>query len=293
MESKVTETLENVANDPKLTNGFNLGEFLKFEIAGFKIGNIIFAIVILIIGVVIKYIIDLILKKILTKPDTNPKIGNAIKKIADVIIIFFIIMTVASALGVNTASIIALVSVMSLGIVLALNDILGNMAGGIEILTSKIFQIGDYIMVGEAEGFVEGMNLTHTTIRTLDNYVISIPNKDVSSKAVCNFHGKNLRRNPIVVTASYDSDSDLVEKALIEAATDEPAVLADPKPFVFLTNYLESSIQYTLYFWTPAKNWWEPKMHVNKRIREKFKKYGLEMTYNHLNVHFDKEFIEK
>lgn len=293
MDNNVSDTIEKVAKDPKLTNGFNLWEFLKFEIGGFKIGNIIFAIGILIIGVVIKYIIDLILKKILIKSGVNSKIANAINKIVDVLIIFIIIVTVASAMGVNTASIIALVSVLSLGIVLALNDILGNMAGGIEILASKIFTQNDYIAIDGVEGFVEGMNLTHTTIRTVDNHVISIPNKEVSSKTVCNFHGKNLRRNPIVVTASYDADSDIVEKALIEAAADEPAVLADPKPFVFLTNYLESSIEYTLYFWTPAKNWWEPKMHVNRRIRDKFRKYDIEMTYNHLNVHFDREFTEK
>lgn len=293
MENQVSDTIAKVANDPKLNNGFNLEEFLKFEIGGFKIGNIIYAVIILFVGLVIKYIIDRLVSRILNRTDANAKTAKIIQKIVDFILVYVLVVIVASALGVNTASIIALASVFSLGIVLALNDILSNMAGGIEILTSKIFAIDDFIEMDGVQGFVEGMNLTHTKIRTVDNNVMYIPNKEVSSKSVCNYYGKPKRRIPIVVTASYDSETDMVEKALLEAATDEPATLKDPAPFVFLTDYLDSSIEYTLYFWTPSNNWWEPKNHVNRRIREKFSKYGIEMTYNHLNVHFDKDNIEK
>lgn len=285
MESQVTEAITEVAADPALQKSFDLKVFLSYEIGGFTIGKILAALVVLIIGLLIRKILDKLIEKILNKAETNTKVSKLIQKVADVLIVFIIIMIAASTLGINTGSIIALAAVFSLGIVLALNDILSNLAGGIEIIASKIFRIDDFIEVGGVSGSVIGMNLTHTRIKTPDNQIISVPNKEISSKTVINYNTNPTRRNPITITASYDSPTELVIKALIESATEEPAVLKEPAPFVYITDYKESSIEYTLYFWTPSNDWWAPKLCINTRIREKFAKYGVEMTYGHINVH--------
>lgn len=285
MESQVTEAITEAATDPALQKSFDLKVFLSYEVGGFTIGNILAALVVLIIGLLVKKILDRLIDKILNKAGTNAKVSKLIQKVADVLIVFIIIMITASTLGINTGSIIALAAVFSLGIVLALNDILSNLAGGIEIIASKIFRIDDFIEVGGVSGSVIVMNLTHTRIKTPDNQIISVPNKEISSKTVINYNTNPTRRNPIAVTASYDSPTELVVKALIESAAEEPAVLKDPAPFVYITDYKESAIEYTLYFWTPSNDWWQPKMRINTRIREKFAKYGVEMTYGHVNVH--------
>ena len=263
----------------------NMNVFLNAEVGGFSIGKILSAIIVLIVCLIVKKMLKKVIGKILGKSKMDEKAANVIAKIADIVIVFLIIMLVASTLGVNTTSLIALATALSLGVSLALNDIIANIAGGLVMMSSKTFGIGDYIEVGGSAGTVTEIHLAHTRIQTLDNQMITIPNKDIAASKVTSYTANPIRRTNIVVTASYEAPTETVKKALMEAITDEATVLQDPAPAVFLTNYGESSIEYTLYFWTKNADFLSAKLDILERIREKFAKYGVEMTYNHVNVH--------
>lgn len=263
----------------------NLNALLNADVGGFSIGKIISAIVVLIVCLIVKKALDKVIAGILNKSKMDEKVKGIVEKIIGAVLYFLIIMLVASTLGVNTSSLIALATALSLGVSLALNDIIANIAGGLVMLEAKTFKVGDYISVAGQEGTVKEIHLARTKIQTLDNQIITIPNKDVAGSTVINYTDNPTRRTNIVVSASYDSDIATVKKALMEAITDEATVLTDPAPAVFLTNYGASAIEYTLYFWTLDADFLGAKLDILERIHEKFEKYGVEMSYNHVNVH--------
>ena len=263
----------------------NTNALLSADIGGFSLGKIISAIVVLIVCLIVKKAIDKVVSKILKKSKMDDRVQGIVAKVVNIVLIFLIIMLVASTLGVNTTSLIALATALSLGVSLALNDIIANIAGGLVMLEAKTFKIGDYISLAGVEGTVKEIHLARTRIQTLDNQIITIPNKDVAGSTVTNYTDNTTRRTNIVVSASYDSDPEIVKKALMEAITDEATVLSDPAPAVFLTNYGASTIEYTLYFWTENANFLSAKLDILDRIHTKFDKYGVQMSYNHVNVH--------
>ena len=176
-------------------------------------------------------------------------------------------------------------SVLTLGVTLAAEDILGNVAGGLVILFSRPFSLGDEIEVGGTTGTVREITLTHTKIETPDGQLVLQPNREMSSSKIVNFTALGRRRIVYKVTASYDAPSETVISACMDAVSAFPAVLKDPAPTVYLSNYGASSIEYTIRCWTAAGDYWATYFQMYGLLRGTFAKRGVEMTYDHLNVH--------
>ena len=182
-------------------------------------------------------------------------------------------------------SLVALLSVCSLGVTLAMEDILGNMAGGLVILSTHPFHIGDYVEADGVGGTIEEIALNHTKLLTANGQYILVPNRALSSSKITNYSRLGRRRIGIAVTASYDASTKDVFAACAEAMDMTPNLLSDPAPVTRLTGYGESSIEYTLYCWTAVGDYWDSYFALMENIRTAFDKYNVEMTYNHLNVH--------
>ena len=182
-------------------------------------------------------------------------------------------LIVAESLNIPMTSLVALLSVGSLGVTLAAEDILGNVAGGLVILSAHPFSIGDYVEVGGVAGTVHEISLNHTKLVTPDGHLVMLPNKELASSQMTNYTVLGRRRVVQRVTASYD------------APTETENLLEDPAPTVYLTAYKESSIEYTVYCWATPENWWGAYLALGEHLRDAFREYGVEMTYNHLNVH--------
>ncbi|MBD9196837.1 MAG: hypothetical protein EGQ09_07265, partial [Clostridiales bacterium] len=191
----------------------------------------------------------------------------------------------AEALGFNTSSLTALLSVLTLGITLAAEDILGNVAGGLVILSSRPFALGDFIEAGGISGTVREIGLNHTKLETPDGQMVLMPNKDLSSSKIINYTVLGRRRVVRTVTASYDAPTEEVKAACLEAVAAAPGILSDPAPAVQLTNYGASSIEYTIFCWCSVEDYWPVYFAVNENLRSAFANHGVEMTYDHLNVH--------
>ena len=192
---------------------------------------------------------------------------------------------VIGSLGIDMTSLVALLSVASLGITLAAEDILANIAGGLVILSSRPFTIGDYIEVSGVSGTVEEISLNHTKLTTPDGLLVMLPNKELASSKVSNYTLLGRRRVTRKVTASYDAPTETVKAACREALAQTEHILEDPAPSVYLTNYGDSSIEYTVYCWATPENYWDVYFALGERLRETFAAHGVEMTYDHLNVH--------
>lgn len=191
----------------------------------------------------------------------------------------------AEALGLNTSSLTALVSVLTLGVTLAAEDILGNVAGGLVILSSHPFNIGDEIEVAGTSGVVREITLNHTKLETFNGQVIMQPNKELSSSRIVNYTAMGRRRVVRTVTASYDAPTEVVKAACLEAVAATPNVLTEPAPSVYLTDYGSSAIEYSVRCWAETKDYWDVYYALNENLRTAFAAHGVEMTYDHLNVH--------
>ena len=169
--------------------------------------------------------------------------------------------------------------------VLAAEDILGNVAGGLVILSSHPFALGDFIEAGGTSGTVREIGLNHTKLETANGQMILMPNKDLSSSKIINYTVLGRRRIVRTVTASYDAPTETVMTACMEAVEATANILPDPAPAVHLTDYGASSIEYTIYCWCTVENYWPAYHSINEKLRDTFAKHNVEMTYDHLNVH--------
>lgn len=202
------------------------------------------------------------------------------------ILLYFVAGTiVASSLNIDVTSLIALLSVAGLALSLAIQGALSNLAGGIVILTTRPLHAGDYVSIGDSEGFVEEIGMTYTKLKTFDRRIIFIPNSTVTSSNIVNYTLDGKRRVEITVTASYSCPVDAVKAALTQAADNLGGFYQDPPYFVHVTGYGESAIEYTVRMYCDAESYWDQYYGLMEEIKRTFDEDGIEMTYPHLNVH--------
>ena len=263
-----------------------LGATLGATLGGYSLSKILSALVTLLVCLIA---VRLIMKITARLVDRMQKVNDRLQKLiltaVKALLYVLTVIITAEALGFNTSSLTALLSVLTLGITLAAEDILGNVAGGLVILSSRPFAVGDFIEAGGISGTVREIGLNHTKLETPDGQMVLMPNKDLSSSKIINYTVLGRRRVVRTVTASYDAPTEDVKAACLEAVAAVPGILSDPAPAVQLTNYGASSIEYTIFCWCSVEDYWPVYFAVNENLRSAFTNHGVEMTYDHLNVH--------
>ena len=159
------------------------------------------------------------------------------------------------ALGIDVTSIVALASVLTLALSLALQNMVSNILGGFTILYTHPFHSGDYVEIAGQGGTVKEINMTYTMLATGDNKLISIPNSSVVAAQIVNYSAAETRRVEIPVSASYDAPTRQVIDALVLAGTVDN-VLPDPEPRAVITAYGDSAISYSLRLWVKTPDYW-------------------------------------
>ena len=244
-------------------------------------------VIIAVVGTLLIRIVNRTLKKILENSKLEKAAHSLIKTLVKTVLYILLGLILASSLGIDITGIVALASVASLAISLALQNMLANVIGGFTLLYTHPFSSGDYVEIAGQSGTVQEVGIAYTRLTTPDNKLVSIPNSAVVAAEIVNYTVTGTRRVDVNITASYDADPDVVVGALLEAAQDD-RVLADPAPFAALTAYGDSTISYTVRVWTKTEDYWDVYHKINRGIRDIFREKGIEMTYPHLNVHLDK-----
>ena len=244
----------------------NISQIISRSIGGYSIGSILSALLTFLICLIVVRLVLKLCSRLLSRANRlNERLQKVIITSLKTLLYLLTIIITAEALGINTSSLTAIMSVLTLGVTLAAEDILGNVAGGLVILFSHPFSLGDEIEVGGTTGTVREISLTHTKI--------------------VNFTVLGRRRIVYKVTASYDAPTDEVKQACMDAVLAFPAVLKEPTPTVYLSNYGASSIEYTIRCWTAADAYWDTYFKMYERLRNTFAKHNVEMSYDHLNIH--------
>lgn len=268
----------------------NLSKIMQTTLGGYSLGHILSAILTLLICLVTVRLLLKLAKRLLDRSKRmNDRLRQIILTAVKVVLYILTGIITAGALGLNTSSLTALVSVLTLGVTLAAEDILGNVAGGLVILSSHPFNIGDEIEVSGTTGIVREITLNHTKIETFDGQFVMQPNKELSSSRVINYTAMGRRRVVRKITASYDAPTEQVKAACLEAVAATPNVLPSPAPVVYLTDYGSSAIEYSVRCWTETKDYWGAYFALNENLRDAFAAHNVEMTYDHLNIHISEK----
>jgi small conductance mechanosensitive channel len=201
-------------------------------------------------------------------------------------VVFLIGLLVALAqVGVSVTPMIAGLGVVGFIVGFALQDTLSNFAAGAMILAYRPFDTGDFIAAGEAEGTVLKMNLVNTTIVTVENKVLIIPNSKIWGGVIMNVTGQKLRRTDIIYRVSYADDVDLVQGILEELIDADERWLDDPEPLVRLKQYSESSIDFMVRAYAKTDEYWEAVWALNKAVKKRFDAEGITIPFPQREVH--------
>ena len=250
-------------------------------------GNLLKAVLTFAVGMLAIRIVMKLIRMTLEKSKLEKAAYSLITSLASAAMYILLGLVTASTLGIDVTSIVALASVLTLALSLALQNMVSNIIGGFTILYTQPFHSGDYVEIAGQGGTVVEINMTYTMLSTPDNKRIAIPNSSVVAAQIVNYSAAETRRVEVVASASYDAPVQKVLDALLEAGSLEQ-VLSDPAPAAVVTAYGDSAISYSLRLWVKNADYWDVYFAVNKRVKEVFDAEGIEMTYPHLNVHLDK-----
>ena len=239
----------------------------------------------LVAWIVIKVVMKTVDRLLAKSKKIDGALKNLVRNAINVLLWIVAIIIVANALGIDTASLVALVSVAGLALSLAVQNVMANLFSGITLLITKPFAAGDFVDVAGKTGTIKSVGLFYTELDTLDNIAVSIPNGDVTASAINNYSREPLRRVDQYFSASYDEDTEKVKAAILEAIGEDDKILQDPAPFVRLFAYEGSSIKYVTRVWCKNADYWDVFFGMNERVRESFKRNKVAMSYEHVNVH--------
>ena len=250
--------------------------------------NVLPSVLLLAAGVLVARAILKLARKSLSKTRLEKAAISLILSLTKVVLYGLLGLMAASKLGIDVTGVVALASVASLALSLALQDSLSNVIGGFLLLTNHPFHSGDYVEVAGQAGTVQTIDITYTKLTTGDNKTISIPNSAVVAGNIVNFSTSGTRRVEINVSASYAAPIATVKAALLEAAKLDTVLDTPAAPFAAVMSYGDSAINSTLRVWVSANDYWNTYFTINENIKAEFDKAGVERTYPHLNVHLDK-----
>ena len=242
------------------------------------------AILLLIVCLIVSRILLAASGKLLNKSKLDKSLHAIIRSTLKVLLIFLTIMIVAPSLGIDTASLLAVLSIAGVAVSLSIQGILGNFFSGVTLLMSKPYKIGDFVTIGGQTGTIVETGLTHTKLHTLDNQVILVPNSSVTSNTIVNVSAEENRRVDFTFTASADCAEEAVIAAITEAAQIDLLIPEEPV-FVKLSGFKDGAVEYTLRVWVKNADYWDAHFAILSRVKQAYADHGVTMDVPHVRVH--------
>ncbi len=224
------------------------------------------------------------LGSLLQRRQVDPSLHGFVESLLGIVLKVLLLVSVASMVGVETTSFIAVIGAAGLAIGLALQGSLANFAGGVLILVFRPFRVGEWIEAQGVAGTVHSVQIFHTILKSGDNKTIVVPNGSLSNGHITNYSREPRRRADINVGIDYSADIKLARKILLEIAEDE-RVLRDPAPAVFVTGLGDSSVNLSLRVWVATGDFWPVTFGFTELLKERFDEAGIGIPYPQRVMH--------
>ena len=214
-------------------------------------------------------------------------LSRFIGSLVSIILRILLLISVASMIGVETTSFIAMIGAAGLAIGLALQGSLANFAGGVLIMLFRPFRAGDWIEAQGVSGSVDSIQIFHTTLKTADNKVVIVPNGALSNGHITNYSRESTRRAEIVVGIDYSSDIKRAREVLLDIAND-PRVHRDPAPVVFVTGLGDNAVNLSMRVWVNTGDFWPVTFEFIELAKERLTAAGIGIPFPQRVVHLSK-----
>lgn len=247
--------------------------------------SVILAIIIFIVGRFLISIINRLFEQMLERRKLDATIQTFLRSFINILLTILLLVSVVSALGVNTTSFAALLASAGVAVGMALSGNLQNLAGGLIILLFKPYKVGDYIDAQGISGTVKEIQIFHTVLVTPDNKIIYAPNGSLSSSSVTNYSLNETRRVEWKIGVDYGSDIDKVRATVLSLIQKDSRILAEPAPFVVLGELADSSVNITIRVWAKSSDYWAVYFDMNENIYNEFNKQGITFPFPQITVH--------
>jgi small conductance mechanosensitive channel len=257
----------------------------------FRLGiRIVLAFLVLLVGVQLIKLARSILKKGLKRSRVDESAVRFIDSFVKYSLYFLLVILIASWMGVDAASIIALLGSASVAVGLALQGSLSNLAGGVLILILKPFSIGDYIRDGLGnEGTVDTIDVFYTHLITPDNKSIVLPNGTLSGGCITNYTKCDRRRIDISVGIAYEEDIRKAREVLLQVLMEEPGILKDEDMRVFVDSLADSAVLLNVRGWAEKDAFWETKWRLAENVKYALDDAGIRIPFPQMDVHLDRK----
>jgi len=213
-------------------------------------------------------------------PPVDETLGNFIGSIARYAVAAMVFVAAIGQVGVQTASLVAMLGAATLAIGLALQGTLSNVAAGVMLMLFRPYKLGDYVEVAGKEGVVNDMNIFTTNLATVDNKEVIIANGEAWGSTIQNFTSLGLRRVDVDYGIHYDDDIDKAIKIINDTAGKHPDVLSEPHgPWAKVVTLNESSVDIQSRVWCKPEHYWDVMFDLKKSIKEAFDKNGITIPY--------------
>jgi small conductance mechanosensitive channel len=264
--------------------------FEKIIDFGFEyVPKLIGGLIVLILGLWITKLITRGVGKSLIKSNIDQSLVPFLKSLTNIILKALVAITVMGMIGIQMTSFVAILGAAGLAVGLALSGTLQNFAGGVIILILKPFKIGDFIEAQSYTGTVKEITIFSTMLNTPDKKLVIIPNGPLSTGALINYSAEPLRRVDWTFGIAYGDDVEDFKRAMNDFIAADNRILADPAPFMGLSQLADSSVNFAVRVWVDGPDYWNVFFEMNEKVYTQFADYKLNIPFPQMDIHVQKQ----
>ena len=248
--------------------------------------RLVIAILILIITFkIINVVVNKIFKKLLEQGKLDVTLTKTLGYAAKVGLKILVVVCLIGYVGIETSGLSAIIASLGVCVGLAVNGTLSNLAGGVMILITRPFKLGDYILAQGHEGTIDEIKICYTKMVTPDNKVIYLPNSGLSTGSIVNLSEKELRRVDFDFSVA-GNDPEKVKEVLLGVCEKEELVMNDPAPFARISDYgAGNGMKITMRAWCKGSDYWDVYFKLLAEAQKEFEAEGITVPFNQLDVH--------
>ncbi|HGF7363158.1 TPA: small-conductance mechanosensitive channel MscS [Vibrio cholerae] len=250
--------------------------------------NVISAILILFVGNIVVKAVAGSVAKVLRSKEMDKAVVEFIHGLVRYTLFIIVLIAALSRIGVQTASVVAVLGAAGLAVGLALQGSLSNFAAGVLIVAFRPFKAGDYVEIAGVAGSVDSILIFQTVLKTPDNKMVVVPNSAVISGAITNYSRHATRRVDMVIGVSYKSDLQKTKRVLRETLEKDPRILKDPDITIGVLTLADSSINFVVRPWCKTEDYWKVYYDSMQAIKEALDANGIEIPFPQMDVHLNK-----
>lgn len=245
----------------------------------------ILAIIVLVVGLWIINRLIATVGRALTARTIEPTLGRFLTSLTGVLLKALLLISVASMIGIETTSFIAILGAAGLAVGLALQGSLANFAGGVLILLFRPYKVGDFVEAQGVAGTVASIQIFNTVIRTGDNKSIIVPNGAISNGIIINYSTESTRRVDLVFGIGYGDDISAAKRVIQSVIDADARVLKEPAPAIMVSSLGDNAVNITVRAWAESANYWPVLFDTTERVKLAFDDAGISIPFPQRDVH--------